>query len=242
MAKKAKEAAPVAPVTSNVISLDMIATASQSDPFYMFVPAEVSAGWLANGFVETNPEMVDANGAHATRITEAGKAHITMNANTDTTNAGTAAASTPAPANEFVIETIDMPAESRAPAAQNAAKYPFDALTAPTTGEDGKPKVAAFFIPATAARPEPWKTLASTVSTAKSRYGTKTGERPYKGREAVVGADGKPVLGADGKPTYNEVQKTRTIYDYSREFRITEGVKKNAEGVDVKGAWVSRIK
>ncbi len=246
MAKKPKETAPVAPIeTAPVITLASIAAATDVDPYYLFVPSDVGAEWLANGLIETNPALSDDHGAVATRITEAGRNTLTMNDTTNTGDAGTSAAtvSTPAPAaTEFAIELIDLPAEGRAsPAAQNATRYPFDALPAPTTDAEGKPKASGFFVPATAAHPKPWERLASTVSTAKARYGKKIGEREYKAKEAVVGADGKPVLDAEGKPTHREVTKMRDINEYSRVFRITEGVK-TIDGVEVKGAWISRTK
>lgn len=254
MAKKAKETAPVAPLMSAAITLAMVAEASNVDPFFLYVPAEVSAEWLEKGLVETNADMTDGAGALATRITEAGRNYLTMNTqapasethSTDTT--GAAGGSAPAAENSFGFEIEDgpMPETTRNPASQNAARYPFDQLAAPTKNDDGSVSVKRFFIPATAARPKPWESLASTVSTAKSRYARKVGERKYKAKEAIKNADGTPVMGADGKPAFREVEKTRDINEFDREFKITEGVKKvpaeDGTETEIKGAWVSRTK
>lgn len=218
----APEAPTFAPPTENpVITLAHVAQASDADPFYLMIPAEQANEWAAAGLVEVNPNITNETGAIAARITDAGRNYKTME---DTNNAGTEGTTEGAQGSEavgfdFAVETIDAIVPKRV-RAETPAKYPFDRLGAPVTGEDGKPKNQAFFVPATAERPEPWKSLASTVSTHKAKFATKTGEETY---------------------TSKGVQKTRNTYEYSRDFRITEGVKE-IDGKTVKGAWIARTK
>lgn len=235
MAKASKRtapaAAPMAPVENQAISLDMVALVSASEPGFMYVPTDVSAAWVQAGFVETNPAMTDATGAVATRITEKGKQSLME-------TPATPAAS----ASNFIRAVRPALVAKRSPVATNAAKYPFDELVAPTTDANGNVGQDMFFVPATAERPNPAKTLASTVSTAKDRYSRVTGEREYKAKEAVKNEDGSPVLDANGQPVTKEVTKKRAVKEYDREFRIEAGEAVLADGTTVKGAWVARTK
>lgn len=198
-----KTATAVAPV----ITLAAVMAATFVEPHYLFVPLAQASEWEAAGLVEVNRDLIDpASGAVATRITETGKASLV----TDTASTETAAATT-APA--FAIEVFDGEIAKRSRAF--VEKYPFSQLPAPGVTADGKPQRYSFFIPATADRPDPWKSLASTVSTAQARYRTEAGVETYTGKDK------------DG----NEVEKTRKKYDYEREFALVRGTKAGVEGV-----------
>jgi hypothetical protein len=69
--------------------------------------------------------------------------------------------------------------------------YPFESLKSPA--ENGG-KFDAFFVPATAARPKPSKSLASTVASATKRYKAKD-QREFTLRKKMSD-DGKTELGA----------------------------------------------
>lgn len=212
----------VPPVPENEISLDTVARLSAVDPFFAYVPVDRADAWEAEGLIETNRTLVDESGAIASRITEKGKQSLM---NTPVTETAPAAASTPATDSGFIRRMIPAVVAKRN-TINNAAKYPFDDLVAPVTDENGNITNDAFFVPATADRPNPAKSLASTVSTAKDRYSRKVGERPYKAKDE----------------NGNEITKTRAIKEYDREFRIEAGEATDANGNTVKGAWVARTK
>lgn len=227
MAKKPKET--VVPPQSAEITLEMIASASSVDPFFMFVPAEVSKDWLEAGLVEVNSALSDDTAAIATRITEKGRQSLMSTAPATTTNTETTSTptttTTQAPAAAGFIRAVRPAIEAKRATRPNAAKYPFDELAAPSTDADGNIVNDAFFIPATPARPEPWKSLASTVSTAKDRYSRKVGERPYKAKDKAG----------------NEITKMRAVKEFDREFLMEAG-EAEIDGKTVKGAWVHRVK
>ncbi|HEX2242711.1 MAG TPA: hypothetical protein VHK27_05575 [Gammaproteobacteria bacterium] len=127
---------------------------------FVYLSAEATAQLVAEGLVETNPAMADANGGIATRATQ--KGIDSMN-----TAANQAAASQPATstgageaqisgngAGEIVIEdNVPIPAVSgRGRSGQSV--YPFDKLN---VGQ-------SFFVA------KPAKNLASTVSSANARF------------------------------------------------------------------------
>lgn len=206
---KNKSAAPA----STALTLAMIVAATQSEAGFLFASKEAVAPFIAEGLAEQNEGMPNpANGDEfATRATAEGINR--MNTSTDTQapvpNQGSTATGKPT----FAIETIDAPANKpRGGGGVNI--YPFDDLPAPTM-VDGKPKQAAFFVPATDAKPKPWESLQSAVSAATRRYATKTGEKSFAKADGSTG--------------------TRATYDYTRKFKLSEG-----ERQGVKGAWVSR--
>lgn len=208
MAPRKKNTAPAISATALAL-LASVVTATNAGNVHM-IPASEDAKFLVdNGFITVDTGNVNANGEAAASATEKGIKHMTENSNTGTGNTTAAA---PAEKPKFEIKSIPMPAARRSPVGATSI-YPFDDLPAPT--EDGN--VSAFFVPATADRPEPWKTLASTVSSASKRYATKTGEENYT--------------------TGNGETKTRGVFDYSRKFRLTAG-----EENGVKGAYVARVK
>jgi len=148
------------------LSLTAVALAANDQPGYLFTFPDEHAELLAAGYVQVNPELKDENGAIATAITEAGIAYLNSQAGTSAEE-NTMFEGIPAAAGFEIEEGFDIP-ESRRTGKANI--YPFDALTAPVYSEGQKPRYASFFVPATADRPDPVKTLASTVSSANVRY------------------------------------------------------------------------
>ena len=146
-------------------------------------PVEVHGPLAADGLVEINAAMTNADGI-ATRATTAGIEAV------DNANANKAAAAAPKPS--FVLEKAALPAISGRGRASGETLYPFDQMEPgdsffvpndPTKlAKDGSPLNAS-------------ATLASTVSAATKRYAE------------VVPGETRTIKGKDGKPD-REVPKT----------------------------------
>lgn len=205
MAKSPKNA----PAT-NALTLAMIVIATQSEQGFMYASKDAAAPFVSEGLAEMNEGVANPGNATEFAVRATAEGINRMNTSTDTQAPVPSQGSTATGKPSFAIETIDAPT-SKPRGGGGVNIYPFDDLPAP--GTDGK--VAAFFVPATDAKPEPWESLQSAVSAATRRYATKTGEK------AFAKADGS--------------QGTRATYDYTRKFKLSEG-----ERQGVKGAWVSR--
>lgn len=190
------------------------ATQSEAGMVYM---SEKSIKVLLDGeYVECNTQMQDAQGNVATRATQKG-----IDAMSETKTPETATAATPAPT--FAIETgVEMITPTRNRSGGGGSIYPFDQLEAPVTDEAGNTTYSSFFVPATAEREDPAKSMASTVSTASKRYATEDGTRPMNRRNKETGE-------------LEEVQVTN--YAYSRKF-VARRVKDEAGNIT--GARVFR--
>lgn len=127
------------------------AMAVEATPYLMVTPADV-AKLVSGKFVETNDEIKDGDKV-AARATEAGVAE----------NAKTPAANTAPAVSSFAIGTASLDLSAFAKRTRTASNYPFDDL------QPGQ----HFFIPATEARPNPAKSIASTVSAATKKYADK---------------------------------------------------------------------
>jgi hypothetical protein len=130
----------------------IVVAMGNADTPYHFASVDELKELTKAGFVETNPDIKDATGKLAARATEAGLA-----ANTAAI-AKSAAPHTPAP--ELIVGTgFEAPAHLMR---KKAETYKFDDLA-----------VGGFiFVAATADKPTPAKSLASTVSAATKRYAT----------------------------------------------------------------------
>jgi len=117
---------------------------------------------VAQGLVEINASMVDDAGNIATRATAKG---IEMNSNTNSNTDQTATQAAPKTKPSFQLENAALPTVAGRGGGRDAI-YPFDEMQ---VGQ-------SFFVPATADRPDPAKSLASTVSSATRRYSEETGE------------------------------------------------------------------
>lgn len=83
--------------------------------------------------------------------------------------------------------------------------YPFDTMAAPVPGPNG-PQEASFFVPATTDKPNPAKSLASTVSSATKRYVGQTPARKFVVRSIADGAPwGEEYKGVKGAGVFRTV-------------------------------------
>jgi hypothetical protein len=163
MAKKSKT------VTMNLTLLAAIAAATQAGSFVYVLPADAKA-FLDNKpqLVEQNPGMTDpANpAALATRATADG---LTYSASNPAPQSGTSApagqpASTVSKPTFNLVSGVPLP-EIKRSGGVGTSTYPFDSM------EVG----ISFFVPASDDKPEPAKSLASTVSSATRRYAVQEG-------------------------------------------------------------------
>lgn len=134
-------------------------------PGFLYVPLDVSSALLELGYVEVNATMVDENGNVATRATEKGWGALEEfepapepEPKPFTKPASKLATLDFNRATEFVIET-GVPLVQRA-RRKSECRYPFDLLELDQS----------FFVPATEEKPNPAKSLASTVSSANARH------------------------------------------------------------------------
>lgn len=199
----AKKPSTIATLSASAAALLVsIAAATEAGENFMLAPSDDARFLAENGYIDVNTEITDEAGNAAARVTEKGAAEA----------ANHAPAEASAGSDEFDIETGVAPTARRRTRTREDT-YPFDKLPAPAA--DGT--IARFFIPATAERPKPWESLASTVSSASARYRTKTGEETYTSGKGET--------------------KTRNVYDYERKFALVPGEKNG-----VKGAYVERVK
>lgn len=138
-----------------LLAVIVAAMANTDAPYHMATKAEL-ANLLDNGMVEVNDEITDGDKV-AVRATEKGTEAMTDNSTGAGNNA--AAPTTPATAapSFALIDGAVLP-EGRAPRASSV--YPFETMN---VGQ-------SFFIPATEAKPNPSKSMASTVSSANKRF------------------------------------------------------------------------
>lgn len=185
---------------------------------------------LSAGHVETDGNDPDQNGMVLVRATDAGLAHHNnVEAVKSPVSASQIIERASAPA-AFAIASFAIPEEGRK-RARRSETYPFDGLA---VGQ-------AFFVPATAERPEPVKSMNSTVSSANARYVEKTGNRVVVERKVFArGEDGKIALDDAGKRVIaevisEEVDETRPV----RVFGVTEVPDGAAAGFGEQYAGVS---
>lgn len=188
-----------------VEKLDLAAIVNCGEPGYIFSFPDEHAELLAAGYVQVNPELKDENGAIATAATQAGIDFIKNN--------GDVAPKEGRKMDAFVIDYGIIP-ETKRSAGGRYTVYPFDQLPAPSDAG-----CANFFVPATEDKPDPVKSLASTVSSANARFATP--DPSGKTRVITRGPNKGGVVPA---------------VVYSRKFKITEGEKDG-----VKGARIWRI-
>lgn len=181
--------------------LQQAVAATQGGPIPVATKQEI-ADLMRDGLVEIGPQEKPGSNKFQFRATEQG-----VRAAQDTGN-GSGEQPTQQPQQPTVLRQekgfailtgVQIPESKRR--SGPSGKYPFDSLD---VGQ-------AFFVPATAERPEPWKSLQSTVTAAQRRHAVEEGTRTDRNGKTV------PNL----KPT--------------RIFRLIE-----AEHEGQKGAFVTR--
>lgn len=134
-----------------LLSVIVAAMANEAAPYHMATATELK-GLLKAKLVETNPEIKDGDKL-ATRATEAG-----------VTEAGNTPAPAAAPTRELVpivkADALKLDLSAFTKRARSNVGYDFDNMG---VGD-------SFFIAATEARPNPAKSLASTVSAATKKF------------------------------------------------------------------------
>ncbi|MBL1375594.1 DUF7303 family protein, partial [Acinetobacter baumannii] len=115
---------------------------------------------IATGLVEVNSEITDGVGHIGARSTAQGAAYLTQPKENIEMDAPQTAQTLAPAASKFVIANVAIPTPKRGGGRKAGTQYPFDEL------EIGQ----SFFVPATEAKPEPVKSLASTVTSANERY------------------------------------------------------------------------
>lgn len=230
MAKK-PVAAVAAAASINLALLSSIVSATSAGGFLYVLEADAQPLVDAK-LAEVNPEMRNETGAIATRSTPDAVAYLSANAPAEAT-AGTAAEGTDEDEDEGGSDTggyeiddgIPVPAIKRGGA--GGTTYPFDALK---VGQ-------SFHVPATKDKPNPAKSLASTVSSATARYAEEVKDDngnvvmvTVKVKETVKDGEGKDVVGADGKPVTREAEKTVAKTRNTRVFSVRTVGKDDPKG------------
>lgn len=139
---------------SKLLSEIVAATAEDS---FVYTTETQRKALVAEGLVEVNETIADEKGKFATRATAKGfeVSEGVEPEGTEETNTNTDA---PVASGFAIAANVEMPSHSRGGRANSL--YPFDKL------EIGQ----SFFVPATEAKPNPAKSLASTVTSANNRY------------------------------------------------------------------------
>lgn len=145
--------------------LQFIVTGTQSPAGYAFVP-KAEAEKLAKA--EPTFINIDLSVTNAEDQVKAVASQVAIDALNAATSPGTEAPpekKVPAPMNYEIVTLTEMPQIMRG--GHKADNYPFDKLTIfPNPGN-------SFFVPSTESKPNPAKSLASTVASATKRYATK---------------------------------------------------------------------
>lgn len=151
----------------------IVAATTQTSEGYTFAAEEIVKRLEKEGFVEGNREIKNSEGFIAVRAVQAAIDFISQNTKKEEVKKGENKMS-------FEIESgVEIPKTARG--GNKAAVYPFESL------EVGQ----SFFVPATEKKPEPWKSLASTVSAAMKKHdvvveGTKNVRNPKTGEVKTV--------------------------------------------------------
>ena len=216
----AKKPVAITLTSGNLAALAYIVAAGEGGTFAPLVEVRPLADHKP-ALVEINEGTTDDNGNVAVRATAEGISHFATISTKETTSA---------PAVKSSFEVMDVPADIMQAANERrrvsrgvGEKYPFASL------EVGK----GFFVAATEKMPEPAKSLASTVSSAQSRYAEETDElETVIVKEYEIDENGKRVKDADGHwivTAENEVERPKM--QNTRMFKLVP-----ADG----GAWVVR--
>lgn len=202
--------------TAAVVTLAMIVAAGADG---MFTSAAVHGPLVEQGLVEINPTITNEAGEVATRATQ--KGIESMNTNTNAPTPGAAAVKS-----AFKLDdAIELPTIKRGGRGGNV--YPFDEMS----------KGQSFFVAATADKPDPAKSLASTVSSATARYAVEVEGETEEVEVKTYQLDdaGKRVKRDGSFVVLSTATETRPKMALTRQF-VVRSVEENG----VKGARVWR--
>jgi hypothetical protein len=167
MATKPKKTTPAAPAAlDHTALLGALVSATLSPTGFMYMSADESGPLVTAGHAEVNAQMIEpATGKQATRATQAGIAAAQGSAptgfGTPTSTPQTSPAATAAKAAFKLVSSIPIPDSKRGGGGgARPETYPFSTMEVNQ----------AFFIPATAERPNPERSYASTVASARNRF------------------------------------------------------------------------
>lgn len=188
--------------------LPEIVKASQSEAGCMYIKPVVFLPLVEEGLVEVNEAYVNEAGEYATRATTKGIEKVMS----ENVNVEEGVAITEVAKVSFVIENIPVVVAAKRGGGRGGTQYPFEAL------EVGQ----SFVVAATTKRPDPVKSLASTITAANKRYAV-------------------PVFEADGTtPKMKTVTNPKT--KEKREEQATQLTRKFAISAVEGGARIGRIK
>lgn len=222
MAKDKKKAAVAAtPAFASKLAEIVAATNAPGGQGYTFTSEADRAG-INPAHIQTNPQVMDANGSLATRATAEGIAFVAAQfvQTAPVAFEGSNAATKP----KFVIlNNVELPEVKRG-GGRRASEYDFDSLQLKQ----------GFFVPASPEMENPAKSLASTVSSASARYATDVpGE--FVTRNVTVTDE---TTGVERKE-----EKKFPAKSYERKFEIRAIADGGLYGFPgVKGALIARVK
>lgn len=180
MAKKPTKPATAAAAPSLLDSIREQTAASG----IAYVDAHAAAPLVAAGLIEINPNLRDDAGNVAARPLPTATLKEPEMTTTSPPSATPAASASAFAIEDFVPDMTGLRRRGR-----QAETYPFAALGVNQS----------FHVPASAAMPNPAKSLASTVSSAMARYAVETGERENVNVNVyALDSAGKRVKDADG--------------------------------------------
>lgn len=158
------------PTNEEVTLLKQVVDATNANSFVYASQAQ-TANLVAAGLVEGNPAVVDAAGNMAYRATPAG---ITASQTPAPAAASTGAATH---ATYTVHPGFQAPAKSNRRPGGTGRTYPFESMELNSY----------IFVPATEKRPDPKKSLASTISSANKRFKDFSPQRYFRTYRAQEG-------------------------------------------------------
>lgn len=166
--------------------------------------------------VLVNAQMIDPTdpSKRAAKATEAGIQYVANHVNAAPAGGSQSPFS--------ILSGVVLPeAKKRGGGAGAPTVYPFEAMEVGST----------FFVPKSADRPDPVKSLGSTISAANLRYAVKTGE--VEKSVTKRGPKNKAVIDpATGKP--EKVNKLMPVYKHTRKFTV-----RAVEGGKTYGTWTA---
>lgn len=192
---------------ASISLLGTIATAMAAEPFYAMASEKEAKELIDGKLAEFNPEIRDGDKI-AIRLTDEGLNMAKANDSNNTDNTGTDTGASAAASSFAIIDNAKLPSAARG--GRNGPVYPFDDLN---VGQ-------SFFVPATADKPEPAKSIASTATSAAKRFA-----------EPVKNPDGSPVM---EEYTVRGETKTREKLNYTRRFAV-----KSVEKGKTYGEWTA---